>query len=261
MKVWRLKPHHKNQIEALQLMEERNCIAIGASNLGDIRKLKPETGKELSTELRRLNKHRTNLATIAPSLWNLYANMDIGDLVIVKAKPKVKTVFEVVGPYYFEGKKDLLGYKHQRKAVPVDIDADELWESCGAGFAKGQSQRWTLALCDGDITLQNRVFKEGERFSVVSTKIERNAKARAACLKAHDYDCAVCGFNFEKEFGAIGKGYIHVHHIENIASKKGVYEIDPVNDLVPLCPNCHAMAHHKSKVARSVEELKKLKKK
>lgn len=36
-----------------------------------------------------------------------------------------------------------------------------------------------------------------------------------------------------------------MHHIEDISLKKEVYEINPEKDLIPICPNCHAMIHRK----------------
>jgi 5-methylcytosine-specific restriction protein A len=53
----------------------------------------------------------------------------------------------------------------------------------------------------------------------------------------------VCGFNFEKVYGALGKDFIHVHHLVPVTSLRGEREVDPVADLVPVCPNCHAMVH------------------
>ena len=47
---------------------------------------------------------------------------------------------------------------------------------------------------------------------------------------------------FERRYGPIGKGFIHVHHKKPIAARE-VYRLDPVNDLVPVCPNCHSMLH------------------
>tara|TARA_B110000037_G_scaffold155751_1_gene175626 strand:- start:1922 stop:2146 length:225 start_codon:yes stop_codon:yes gene_type:complete len=44
-----------------------------------------------------------------------------------------------------------------------------------------------------------------------------------------------------------GKEFIHVHHLKEIATIAQKYQVDPVNDLRPVCPNCHAMLHqHKS---------------
>ena len=63
--------------------------------------------------------------------------------------------------------------------------------------------------------------------------------------------------NFEDEYGEIGKHFIHVHHRVDISHTKGEHVIDPTEDLVPLCPNCHAMVHTEEP-AMSVEKLKEI---
>lgn len=75
---------------------------------------------------------------------------------------------------------------------------------------------------------------------------ERSESARNACINHHKPVCQVCHLNFEEKYGEIGRGYIHVHHIVPIASIGRRYQIDPINDLVPVCPNCHAMLHQQS---------------
>jgi len=61
--------------------------------------------------------------------------------------------------------------------------------------------------------------------------------------------------SFEQRYGPIGKGFIHVHHKKPLASRE-VYNLDPVEDLVPVCPNCHAMLHTYDPPL-TVDELKK----
>jgi 5-methylcytosine-specific restriction protein A len=56
----------------------------------------------------------------------------------------------------------------------------------------------------------------------------------------------ICGFSFEQHFGDIGKGFIHVHHLRPLGNIGENYEVDPVTDLIPVCPNCHAMIHRKN---------------
>ncbi|MFP8470973.1 HNH endonuclease [Klebsiella grimontii] len=69
--------------------------------------------------------------------------------------------------------------------------------------------------------------------------------------------CQCCGFDFEKTWGEHGKGFIHVHHIRPLRTLGPDYQIDPVNELVPLCPNCHAMIHRGNEAKPlSVEELR-----
>jgi hypothetical protein len=96
---------------------------------------------------------------------------------------------------------------------------------------------------------------EGARIDVVQSRPERNAAVRAACLRAHGHACAVCGVDFEKRYGSIGRGFIHVHHLVPLAD--GERLVDPVRDLLPLCPNCHAMAHRKDPPL-TIEELKRV---
>jgi 5-methylcytosine-specific restriction protein A len=100
-------------------------------------------------------------------------------------------------------------------------------------------------------------YTEGAKKQVRVNAYERNPKARAACLAQHGYDCSVCGTNFEKRYGPIGKGFIHVHHLKPISLTDGKYKIDPVEDLRPVCPNCHAMLHIGDKVL-SIQQLRQL---
>lgn len=86
-------------------------------------------------------------------------------------------------------------------------------------------------------------FAEGSEKSILSKRYERNPLNRKLCLAAKGYDCAICGFNFEKHYGELGKGFIHVHHIVPVSQIGPGYIINPIRDLIPVCPNCHAMLH------------------
>jgi predicted HNH restriction endonuclease len=77
--------------------------------------------------------------------------------------------------------------------------------------------------------------------TVTINAFERNAKARRACIKRRGLNCVVCGFSFEAAYGRLGKDFIHLHHIIPVGTLHEEYEVDPTNDLVPVCPNCHAM--------------------
>ncbi|HAS6359668.1 TPA: hypothetical protein I7232_22170, partial [Vibrio vulnificus] len=86
-------------------------------------------------------------------------------------------------------------------------------------------------------------LKEGKQTTSVATRYERNALARKLCLEFHGYSCKICDFNFEKVYGARGNGFIHVHHIKPLSEISREHVVDPEADLVPVCPNCHAMLH------------------
>lgn len=92
---------------------------------------------------------------------------------------------------------------------------------------------------------KQELFREGLPSQVTQTVYERNPYARRACIDKYGHNCKVCNFNFEKAFGELGKDFIHVHHLKPISEIGKEYEVDPVKDLRPVCPNCHAMLHKK----------------
>jgi predicted HNH restriction endonuclease len=98
---------------------------------------------------------------------------------------------------------------------------------------------------------------EGAKKQITVNAYERNSKAREACVTHHGNSCSVCGFDFGRQYGEIGIGYIHVHHLKPLAEIGAEYEVDPEKDLRPVCPNCHAMLH-KKEPPYTVEELRKL---
>lgn len=105
-----------------------------------------------------------------------------------------------------------------------------------------------------DKELELRKQFEGGKMLVTVNKYERSPEARRICLKEYGYKCSVCDFDFEEVYGELGKGYIEVHHLKPLYTIKKTYEVDPVNDLRPVCPNCHAMIHKGNNL--SIEELK-----
>lgn len=86
---------------------------------------------------------------------------------------------------------------------------------------------------------------EGSSYQVLLTGYERNLDARSDCLREHGHQCVACKFDFEEQFGDIGKGFIHVHHLTRMADRPKPYVIDGKSELVPVCPNCHAMIHRR----------------
>jgi len=88
-------------------------------------------------------------------------------------------------------------------------------------------------------------YYEGAVLAVLVNRYERDSRARNVCLKKHGTSCQVCGLLFKEEYGEIGDGFIHVHHVRPLATIRKEYKLDPEKDLVPVCPNCHAMLHRR----------------
>ncbi|MEQ8547841.1 MAG: HNH endonuclease [Cyclobacteriaceae bacterium] len=97
---------------------------------------------------------------------------------------------------------------------------------------------------------------EGLKQTVTVNKYERNLLARSICLEKHGFTCKVCDFDFEKKYGQIGKEFIHVHHLKPIAEIGEKYKINPEEDLIPVCPNCHSMVHRNKSKTLTIDELK-----
>lgn len=96
---------------------------------------------------------------------------------------------------------------------------------------------------------------EGKASKVLVNAYERNSVARRICVNHYGARCVVCSFDFEKKFGEIGSGFIHVHHLIELSAIGREYKVDPIKDLRPVCPNCHSMLHQR-RPPYSIEELR-----
>jgi 5-methylcytosine-specific restriction protein A len=183
--------------------------------------------------------------------------------------------------------------RHGKQALYVDIDLDVLlnpdtedilprtelnkgvlaemhWDTQASGVripdhvARELERRWSQflrgrnnsrsAISEEDL-VDPATFFEGS-FTQVSLNIyERNPKAREACLQHYGYDCFVCGFNFRQAFGNVGDKFIHVHHLKPLSAIGKRYKLDPIRDLRPVCPNCHAIIH-KRNPAYTIDEIR-----
>lgn len=84
---------------------------------------------------------------------------------------------------------------------------------------------------------------EGAVKTTTVNKYERSSIARKKCIEHYGCRCIVCGMDFEKAYGELGKGFIHVHHVVPLNEIGKEYKVNYIKDLIPVCPNCHAMLH------------------
>ncbi len=95
---------------------------------------------------------------------------------------------------------------------------------------------------------------EGARHQVIVNAYERDSSARLKCIDHYGTRCFVCGFSFQSVYGEVAKDFIHVHHLKPLSEIGSEYTLDPVKDLRPVCPNCHAVLHL-GKPVFSIEEV------
>lgn len=153
--------------------------------------------------------------------------------------------------------RDLFTYAGLGRAVSVsdDIPVQIRWKFLNSNQG---GEGWLAEEISTDVTdaLPATVL-EGAVKRVSINAYERNPVARKICIAAHGCRCAACDFDFEAVYGDVGRGFIHVHHLRPISSIGESYVLDPVRDLIPLCPNCHAMVHRSNPPATidAVREL------
>lgn len=99
-------------------------------------------------------------------------------------------------------------------------------------------------------------YIEGGVTRVAVNRYERDRAARQACIHHWGTACAVCGFDFEATYGKLGRGFVHVHHLTELSTVGPGYKLDPVTELRPVCPNCHAMLH-RSAPALTIGQLRR----
>lgn len=97
---------------------------------------------------------------------------------------------------------------------------------------------------------------EGSRCTVELDRFERSREAREACIAAHGAVCSICGFDFGKAYGPRFSGIVQVHHIVPLSVVDSEHDVDPVTDLIPVCPNCHVALHSKPGGVYSPGELR-----
>jgi 5-methylcytosine-specific restriction enzyme A len=105
-----------------------------------------------------------------------------------------------------------------------------------------------------DEILNPEEYWEGAVQQIWVNRYERNGEARRKCLEHYGSDCYICEFNFERIYGESSGNFMHVHHVKPLSETNEKYQLDPVKDLRPVCPNCHAVIHKKSPPC-SIEEM------
>lgn len=150
-----------------------------------------------------------------------------------------------------------IGLKVSKLASPSNERTELQQKAHECCLAVGALALTLLPLEDSDDDGNVVGLPEGAVARVLVNKYERSAANRAACICCFGAACQACGFVFRDVYGEIGDGFIEVHHRTPVSTIGPGYVIDPVQDLVPLCANCHAMIH-RTNPPLPLDELRKL---
>ena len=154
-------------------------------------------------------------------------------------------------PFTYYGRAYLVGHQI------LDVSPSRFQLIVGREAAVAISSSATEAATHG-YDQQFEAGEEGRRRLHMYYSYERSPKNRARSLAVHGTLCVVCGFDFNKTYGPeFAMSYIEVHHTTSITALAGEV-INADTDLVPLCSNCHSMAHRKRGVIVPIDELREI---
>lgn len=131
-----------------------------------------------------------------------------------------------------------LSYRSEKE----ELDWKPIYESIKGEFEK---QREEAKRRQAREQRSKQEFTEGNVVESHYDRRERDHGARLKCIEHYGCKCAICGFDFEAQYGEVGKEFIEVHHIVPISSTAGEHDVDPINDLIPVCSNCHSILHRR----------------
>ncbi len=153
MNIWRLIPHHERPAEFAEWSRNNKVIAVGWGQMGDLRRQSFRDEGELKLLTARTHPGYTTNSWVngGRSLWRLYNDVQIGDLVIISASGSRKLTMRVTGDYYFTNDDASHYYEHRRKAAVVPINPNHLWRAANR-VAPGEGIYGTLVRCARTLT-------------------------------------------------------------------------------------------------------------
>ena len=117
------------------------------------------------------------------------------------------------------------------------VICDPRWQKIESFVPERFKQNWS-----------NKTFSEGARYELTLSAVERNPSVRRNALKHYGLKCYAC------DLVPKTANQIDIHHLDPVAEGERQTTLD---DLVPLCANCHRLAHSE-RPPLTVEMLKAL---
>ncbi len=113
---------------------------------------------------------------------------------------------------------------------------------------------------------EDAIVNEGKKLETTQQVYVRSARLRNTALQHYFRDgetyCYVCGFNFGSVYGEWGRGFIEIHHIKPVYDYADT-DIEQtirlaLQNVIPLCSNCHSMIHKSKSTPITIAELKEI---
>jgi len=147
---------------------------------------------------------------------------------------KINKVFQALADDYLSG-----AVRPAKRAVSKAAEKSDPPRQRGA---RRKPANWSRTNYSPDEIDEKSDLPEGAKLQATVNRYERNPEARKQCINHYGAKCCICGFSFGDTYGS-DKDFIHVHHVKPLSEIGTRYTVDPIEDLHPVCPNCHAVIH------------------
>lgn len=110
---------------------------------------------------------------------------------------------------------------------------------------------------------ENVLIEEGSKRIKEAQTYERSKLLRNYAVDHYTVDghiaCIVCTFDFLEVYGEIGRGYVEIHHQKSVFQYEdedmAMFMAKALDNVVPVCANCHRMIHRKRSAPLTVADL------
>ena len=172
-------------------------------------------------------KYANSLNTNVKSFCKRYMQLDMPSLYSLTDRTQLETIRErIVSHKAFVYSRR----RHDDKIDGLDLYMDFLEKSSCNVSIRQHVRRASLE-------------QEGRHIKREQEVYVRSASAREKCKQHYNYTCQICGIKMDDVYGELGLGFIEVHHLIPIHLFDDTHIINPLEDLITLCPNCHSMIH------------------
>jgi len=252
--------------DAHTLFLQRGVIAIGWKAMGDLSMI-PATRDAFKAAYSKAhpNDKPAAIPNNAGQPFRFLHEMKKGDLVVYPSKvDRQINIGQITGDYVYDPKSD--GDPNLRpvkwmKVVPRPTFSEGALHEVGSNLSlfqiKHHADEFLAVLGEEKEGVDEAV--EGGMLIRLHRLRERNVEVvqtkKAQVFQANGrLRCEVCDFDFQEQFGDLGKDFIECHH------KKALSTLLPgqktkLSDLALVCSNCHRMLH-RGKPWPSVDQLR-----
>lgn len=144
-------------------------------------------------------------------------------------------------------------YDHVRNST---AEISDHWLASVAGFFESVARTLPGAGVEQELYDTYPTF-ENRQLVGIHLKRERSRLLSVRCKIRDDYECQVCGLDFEDVYGELGREFAESHHLVPLSKLRGRVR-SSVDDLITVCANCHRMLHRMKGERQDVSNLRRI---